>query len=525
MRVYAWFLTSLFVTLTLACQPAAPPLPPGQAAPEAVSQTLTIAAPADMQRSDVRADLAMYPVHASVYDTLVRMDEHFQPQPLLADRWEYRGNNTWRFTLHQGVKFHDGQSFNADTLKATFDRVAQWPGGGSILVGPNSFKKIDDYTVDITSTRPNLRMPEQLTHPTYGVIAPGSDPATSPVGTGPFKFVEYVKNERLVVERNPDYWGQKAQIQRLTFRFMPDNNTRVLALRAGEVDLAYDVPREAARDLSSTPGLKAVTSPVGAYEALYVNIHGAAPYDLGQDRAVRQALSMAVDRQAIVQSVWQGNAEVSQTLVPAAVLGNYAGSLKGQTYDPAAARQALDTAGWVPGADGIRTKNGRPLHLTLVAGFPTAEDHRPMPEALQSQLKQVGIDLAIVSTPDNATYTARLQAGEGDLWAEIGNQNQADPCFLCFLFTTQPGGSADYGKLFAPGEDFDTPYLAARSATTTDEAARHAAEAMHAIIDEDTVVIPIAGIYRIWGVRDSVQGFSAHPSSTNQEFGSVTVKR
>jgi peptide/nickel transport system substrate-binding protein len=465
----------------------------------------------------------MYPVHASVYDTLVRMDEHFQPQPQLADRWEYRGNNTWRFALHQGVKFHDGQPFNADTLKATFDRVAQWPGGGSILVGPDSFKKVDEYTVDITSTKPNLRMPEQLTHPTYGVIAPGSDPATKPVGSGPFRFVEYVKNDRLVVERNPDYWGQKAQVQRITFRFMPDNNTRVLALRAGEVDLAYDVPREAAKDLASTPGVKTVTSPVGAYEALYVNIHGSAPYDLGQDRAVRQALSMAVDRQAIVQSVWQGNAEVSQTMVPAAVLGQYASLVHGQQYDPAAARQALDAAGWVPGAEGIRTKGGRPLHLTLVAGFPTAEDHRPMPEALQSQLKQVGIDLAIVTTPDNATYTARLQSGEGDLWAEIGNQNQADPCFLCFLFTTQPGGSADYSKLFAPGEDFDTPYVAARSATTTDEAAHHAAEAMHAIIDQDIVVIPIAGIYRIWGVRDTVQGFTAHPSSTNQEFGLVTV--
>jgi ABC-type oligopeptide transport system substrate-binding subunit len=79
--------------------------------------------------------------------------------------------------------------------------------------------------------------------------------------------------------------------------------------------------------------------------------------------------------------------------------------------------------------------------------------------------------------------------------------------------------------LFAPGEDFDTPYLTARAATTTDASARHAAEAMHAIIDQDIAVIPIAGIYRIWGVRDVVQGFVAHPSSTNQEFGSVTVSR
>jgi peptide/nickel transport system substrate-binding protein len=272
-------------------------------------------------------------------------------------------------------------------------------------------------------------MPEQLTHPTYGVIAPGSDPATKPVGTGPFRFVEYVKGQRLVVERNPDYWGQKAQVQRITFRFLPDDNSRVLALRAGEIDLAADVPREAARDLASAPGIKVITSGVGSYEALYVNIHGDPPYDLGQERAVRQAVALGVDRQTIVQSVWQGNAEVSQTLVPAAVLGSYASQVQGQVFDPAAARRALDEAGWQVGGDGIRSRNGRQLHLTLVAGFPSAEVHRPMPEALQAQLKAVGIDLAIVTTPDNATYTARLKSGEGDLWAEIGSQNQADPCF------------------------------------------------------------------------------------------------
>ena len=277
-------LALLVTVFTVACQPAAPAVPAAQptgqgaavAQPtaQAASQELTIAAPADTYRSDIRADLAMYPVHAQVYDTLVRMDEHFQLQPELADRWEYQGNSTWRFTLHKGVRFHDGQPVNADTLKATFDRVAQWPSGGSILVGPDSVKKVDEFTVDITSTKPNLRMPEQLTHPTYGIIAPGSDPATKPVGSGPFKFTEYVKGQRLVVDRNPDYWGPKAQLQRITFRFMPDNNTRALALRAGEVDLAYDVPREAAKDLATTPGAKIVTSPVGAYEALYVNMHG-----------------------------------------------------------------------------------------------------------------------------------------------------------------------------------------------------------------------------------------------------------
>lgn len=516
----------LATVFVIACQPGAP-LAPQAAQPtvQPLKQELIVAAPADTHRSDIRADVGMYPLHAQIYDTLLRMDEEFQVQPELAERWEYQGNNTWRFTLRKGVNFHDAQPFNAETIKATFDRVAQWPNGGSILVGPDSVKKVDDYTVDITSTQPNMRMPEQLTHPTYGIIAPGSDPASKPIGTGPFKFVQYDRSQQLVVERNADYWGQKAQLQKITFRFMPDDNTRVLALRAGEVDIAFDVPREAARDLAATPGVKVVTSPVGAYEALYVNIHGSPPYDLGQDRAVRQALAMAVDRQSIVQSVWQGNAEVSQTMVPAAVLGNHASLVTGQVFDQAGARKILDDAGWKAGADGIRVKNGRPLKLTLVAGFPSAEQHRPMPEALQAQLKQIGVDLTIAVTPDNTTYTARLQSGEGDLWAEIGSQNQADPCFLCFLFTQQPGGSADYGRLFAPGAEFDTAFSTSRASTSSDDASRYAAEAMHVVIDQSIAAIPIAGIYRIWGTRDGLQGFTPHPSSTNQIFSTVTLSR
>ena len=175
------------------------------------------------------------------------------------------------------------------------ERDERRPGTRLLRLAPRRGQKIDDHTVDITTTRPNLRMPEQLTHPTYGVIAPGSDPPTKPVGTGRSNSSSTSKINAWSssVIRTTGATRRSCSASRSPPGFMPDDNSRALALRAGEIDLAADVPREAARDLASVPGLKVITSGVGSYEALYVNIHGDPPYDLGQERAVRQAVALA----------------------------------------------------------------------------------------------------------------------------------------------------------------------------------------------------------------------------------------
>ena len=527
----------LFTLLGAACAAPAPsgpaaatqaPAPAAATKPAAsqaaAKQELVIAATADSYTTEVnRSNLGMYPVNANIYDTLVRLTPDYQVEPRLATKWEFRSPNTWRFTLRQGVKFQDGSALDAEAVKWTMSRVAKI-GGGTLGVGEDSVQVVDDLTVDITPKRPNLRLVQQLVHPNWSIIAPGTEPATKTIGTGPFKLVEYVKGDHLTVERFADYWGEKPKLDRITFKFVPDPNTRVLSLQSGDVQLAYEVPREAAKDVAKYKGLKTVTSQVGAYEALYVNIHGKPPYDLGQDPAVRQALAYAIDKASIVQNVWQGNAEPSQTMIPASILGKSAGLIKGTSFDPARARQILDAAGWKPGPDGIRAKDGRRLSLTMIVGFPSADIHRPMPEFVQAQLKDVGIELKIVQTPDNPAYTARLKSGEGDLWAEAGSQNDANPCFLpdLLFYSKGAGGEpSDYGRLFAPGAQFDKFIDGCRSAVEPADVQKNAAEAMRVLVDEEFVVIPLAGTYRIWGLSDKVQGFVPHPSGVNQRWETV----
>ncbi len=490
---------------------------------------LIVGAGQDGYRADPpeRANIGMYPVNTNIFESLVRLTPDYQVEPLLAESWEFVEPNTWRFKLRQGVTFHDGTPFTAEAVRWSMGRIAA-SGGGVLGVDENSTKVVDDFTVEITPTRPNRRLPQQLNHPNNSIVAPNSDPAQTRIGTGPFREVEYVKEDRYVVEAFDGYWGEKSKLSRITFRFIPDATTRVLALQSGEVDLIYEVPRESAQDLSSGGDLSLATSKVGAYEALYVNIHGAAPYDLGQDRAVREALTYAIDKDAIVSGVWQGNAEVSNTMIPPAILGAAAGTITGTTFDPDKARQVLDAAGWAPGGDGIREKAGRRLKLTMIVGYPNAEIHKPMPEFVQAQLADIGVEIEIVQTPDTATYEERLNTGEGDLWAEAGSQNDGNPCFLpdLLFYSPEPGGdpeSTAYGRAFAPGAAFDAHIDECRSAVSTEEVQEAAASAMKVLIDEEFVVIPLAGTYRLFGVSAKVEGFEAHPSGVNQRWGGVSV--
>jgi len=499
-------------------------------AQEGPAGELRVAAPQDNYRIDPpeRANVGMYGLNTNIFESLVRLLPDYQIEPLLAESWEFVEPNTYRFRLRPGVTFHDGTPLTAEAVRWSMQRIAL-AGGGSIGIDETSTRVVDDLTVEITPTRPNRRLIEQLNHPNYSIVAPNSEPATSRIGTGPFREVEYLREDRYVVEAFDGYWGNdKPALSRITFRFMPDPTTRLLALQAGEADLVYEVAREAAQELTGGGDLGLVTSEVGAYEALYVQIHGQAPYDLGRDLAIREALAAAIDKEAIVTGVWQGNADPSTTMIPPAILGGAGDGIQGVPYDPERARRVLDAAGWVAGGDGVREKEGRRLELTMVVGFPTAESHGPMPEFVQAQLQEVGIELAIVQTPDTAAYEDRLAAGEGDLWAEAGSQNDGNPCFLPDLLFTTPAPDADpeetaYGTAFAPGATFDGFIEQCRTAAAVEEVQGAAAGAMKTLIDDEYVVIPLAGTYRLFGVSSRVVGFEAHPSGVNQRWTGVSL--
>lgn len=472
-----------------------------------------------------RVNLGMYPLNTNVTETLIYLTPQYEMKPMLAERWEFRPPNTWRFFLRKGVTFHDGQSFNARAVKeGLFDRLAKIEGGSTIKAGPNSAVVVDEHTIDFTPTVPNLRVPQQIVHPSNGVVAPGSDLAKHPVGTGPFKFLEYLPKERIVVERFDGYWGSPAKLDRITFRFYPDPSARRLALEAGDVDFIYEVPRP---DVATLRGrFKIETSAAGAMEAMYANMHGEPPFDLLRDVRLRHAIAYGIDRDKLINGVLDGLATDDQTFIPPLVLGGHASLIRGFSYDPARAKSLIEQAGWRPGADGIYEKDGRRLHLRLVSGFPSAEVHRPIPTFLQSQLREIGMEVEIVERPDSESFYDLMKKKEGDLWLEQGNQNDANPSFLpVLLFYTGPGtsGTGSTQGIAAPGGKFNELLAPVLTEVDLDKVQRATAEAMHVLVDEETTVIPLAGIFRIYGMAEGVEGFEPHPSFLSTRWDRVSV--
>lgn len=461
-----------------------------------------------------------YPINADVCETLVHLGTDFSVEPMLAESWKLMGDNTYRFTLREGTTFSDGSPVTAEAVKASIDYTVQEPATGFSFLGEDSATVVDARTVDVTPTRPNLRLVEQINHPTYVVMPPGQDPLneSAPICSGPFKVVEYAPQERLVVQRNDTYWGEQAKLDKITFRFFPDDTTRVLALQNGEVDLITDVPRGILSTLEGRRGTVVERSPVGNVTLMYVARRDATGKPkLLADAKLRRAVAASMDTRSFVDSVLDGNAEQVSTVAPPAVLGQFAGMVKGVPFDLTEAGRLLDEAGWTRQGDGIRTKDGQPLELSVIfsrVDLSTAE-------WVQAQLRAVGID-GKVKQLDAGAYTAATDAGDYDLDISLPNQNDANPAFLLALrwYSEATGKNA---RIISPGKGTRYDDLAAQTLSAKDDTTlrRTAAEAMHELVDVEVAGIPLAGGYRIFVGNDKVRGLELHPSGTNQRWATV----
>lgn len=463
-----------------------------------------------------------YPLNADVCQTLVNLSPEFEVVAGLASEWEYVGDNTFRFTLKEGPTFSDGSPVTAEDVKYTLDYTAKKPSSsGFAFLGPNSTKIVDERTVEVTPTEPNLRLIEQITHPTYAILKKGSDPLgdiDSVVCSGPFQVAEYEPSERLVVERNENYWGDAPKLDQITFRFIPDDTTRTLALQNGEVDLITDVPRAVLPTVRDLADVKLAEAPVGQ---VYLGYLARRELDGTKrplaDRRLRRAVAHAIDQDSYVKSVLGGNGEVVEMVAPPDVLGEHADLVKGIPHDPDEARRLLDDAGWRMGADDVRVKNGRPLELTIVfdrLDVTTAE-------FVQAQLAEVGIKSNILRL-DAGAYRTRIEKGTYDIDLSAPNQNDANPAFLLSL-RWYSRSTIPNAKIISPGPntEFERLIDLSQKATDPDELERLAAEAMHELVDVDVGVMPLAGVFRIYAMKKSVQGFEAHPSATNQGWATV----
>jgi peptide/nickel transport system substrate-binding protein len=289
----------------------------------------------------------------NIFDTLVTRDKNGSLSPSLATEWRATDSITWRFTLRRGVKFHNGEDFNAQAVKFSLDRLMNPQTASPIAELRNlvACNIVDEYTVDLVTDAPDPIIPNKLVM-FGGVILPpkyvseNSDDTVSknPVGTGPFKFVSWRKDAEVVMEANASYWRGAPAFNRLVFRVIPNWADVSAALRVGEVDVVIGLPADLAPEIRASSNLKLLSA--DWIRTFYVNIDTSVPpLNL---KPVRQAMNYAVDIGTIIQSVLGGNARQVATLLPQENYG-IDKSITPYPYDPALARRLLAEAGYPNG--------------------------------------------------------------------------------------------------------------------------------------------------------------------------------
>ncbi len=323
-----------------------------------------------------------------LFDCLVGIEgEEFKPVGLLAEKWETINPTTWRFHLRKGVKFHNGKALDAEDVKYSFEQYADPKNRRSVFARGIARVEIrNPGTVDLITTEPvsallfnltRLQILPRDTREKAGVPAF----ALQPVGTGPYRFVEWKRDQQLVLEANPTYWRGPVNPKRLVFRAIRDAGTRAAELRSGGVDIVAAPPVPQLEMLDS--GETQVVPVKGGRIIIYPFNVSAPPFD---NRKVREAANLAVNKDAIVRNVLGNRGIVMAGPFTPAWLG-YDASVKPFPYDPARAKQLLAEAGYPQGLDTTWSiSSGVFLKDTEIG------------EAVAGQLRQVGIRVKLVPT-------------------------------------------------------------------------------------------------------------------------------
>ncbi len=360
-----------------------------------------------------------------LFDSLVRRDEHFDLKPWLAERWEIPDPLTYVFHLRQGVKFHDGTPLTSRDVKWTLDSLLTGKIRSSKAAAYSKVGSVDApdaATVVIHLKEPQASLLWNLSDGAIGIVPYGSGESFNqrPIGSGPFRFVSAAQEKDVVIERNPDYWAEKAKLERVEFKVIPDATTRALELRKHSADVAINsLTADTVLALRKDPGLEVMQAPGTIYAYMALNLRD----PVLKDVRVRQAMAHAIDVQPIIEYLFRGEAQPAYSILPPEHWA-YDGDVKRYPYDPAKARQLLDEAGY-------RAKDGVRFRITMKSS--TDETTRLMAAVLQQQLREVGIAMDI-RTFEFATFFSDITKGAYQMYSMRWIGGNQDPDIFEYVF-------------------------------------------------------------------------------------------
>ena len=493
------------------------------------------------------------PGDATDGESIQRMDNIFEGlvsykadnteiEPCLATSWEASTDGTEiTFHLREGVKFHDGTDFNADAVLFSFARqydtnhpyhqYGEWSYWGYMYSDVEKMEKIDDYTAKLVLKRPNASIMTSLAMFPVNIVSPTNaekyteDAFKNPCGTGPFKFVEWVKDDHITLEANENYWRERASLDKLIFKVIPDPSARLMNLETGEVQgIEYPNPADfdrirANKDLNLMTqagmniGYMAMNTGYGYIDANENGVRDIASEPLVKTpgyfepltkKGVRQAINLAIDKQAIVDNLYMGTAIKATNGMPPFMLG-YNDAIADYPYDPEKAKKLLAEAGY---PDGFEVT----LYVMPVSR-PYMFDPPKVGEAIQSYLAAVGITVKFYQV-DWGTYLQETEEGNHQMCLLGWTGDNGDPDnFMNVLYGANACSIGAAGNYAFYNNEENQELLSAALATYDDEKRAAYYKKAQEMIHEDAGWVYLAHSTQNIVFRANVKGYALNPTS------------
>ena len=456
-----------------------------------------------------------------LYETLVNITADGY-EGCLAESWDISDDGkTYTFHIRDGVKFSDGEVCDANAIKANFDAIIEnkdrhtWLEMMNLLVGVSA---PDDKTFVIELSEPYYPLLTELgvTRP-FAMISPkamkdGStkDGVNAYIGTGPYVLTDFVTDEYAVFEANENYWGEQPKIKKITVKVIPDNQTRILALEKGEIDMIFGKNMIDADAINQYTGndkfIVSLSDPTSTRQIVLNTTR-----DVLADKEVRQALQHATNKQAISDGIFYGLEQPADTLFAKTV--PYCDiDLEPYAYDVELAQSMLDEAGWVVGADKIREKDGQKLNIDLLYNSDSVTE-KAIAEYLQSEYQKIGISLNIHGEEEQS-YRDNMKAGNFDMVFNICWGTPYDP--QSSLAAMRAPVYGDYAAQLGLEDKADIDQAITDILVSTDETKR---QELYTFVltrlHEDAVYIPLTYECNKAIYRSDLQGF--HFTQTQYE--------
>ena len=457
--------------------------------------TLTWAQGADVTSLDPHQgkETPAVQVNTQIFDTLVTVDpETNEVVPQIAESWEQTDDQTYVFKIREGIKFHDGSDLTAEDVKFSLDRARNSAAVSYIVNFIEEVTVDDDHTVTVKTTAPyaptlrNLAIPFAAIVPKAVVEADENAFIQNPVGSGPYKFVEWNHGDHVTLKAFDDYYAGKPETENLIMKVIPETSQRTIALETGEVDLAYDLAVNDIPKVNSDDKLTVYEIP--SLTCWYVSMNmNKKPFD---NLKVREAMSMAIDRQTIIDTINAGSGQTADAIIAPAVFGYYSTGVK--EYNPTKAKELLAEAGYPNGFSTTLWVNDNQSRIEMC-------------QAMQAMLLEVGVQCNL-EVLEFGSFISRTTAGDHDL-AYFGwttSSGDADYSYYSLEHSTQQGAAGNRSFLADP--DVDKLIEEARS-NTNEEERKELYKELAIKLDEINNNIPVYYSSINVGANKKVEGF------------------